>query len=99
MIRTRRIAEVAQGRMPDAVTFAKKIADHLEASHGIKITVVVPVAGKIGRVAWIAEHRDLAEMEARMNAMATDAKYLELVRSGLSNWVPGSVEDEIWRSV
>jgi len=98
MIRTRRTAAVA-GLLPDALAFAKKIADYIEANHKVKITVAVPVAGKLARVAWIAEHRDLAEYEARMNALATDTKYLDLVRSGISNWVPGSVEDEIWRTV
>ena len=99
MIQFYRSASVLPGKMADAIAHAKAIANHLETSHGYKVEVCVPFGGKIGRIQWRTENRDLAELEARMNKMSADAKMAEFGKKASEIFLPGTVEDAIWRTV
>lgn len=99
MIQFFRSASVLPGKMADAIAHAKTIATHLETTHGYKVEVSVPFTGKIGRIQWRTEHRDLAELEARLTKMNTDAKMAEFGKKAPELFLPGTVEDSVWRTV
>jgi hypothetical protein len=67
----------------------------LEEKHGEKVEVFVPFAGKVGRIQRRTEHRDLAELEARLTKMSKDAKMAEFGNRAAELFLPGSTEDSI----
>lgn len=99
MIQFFRTALVQPGKMPDALAHAKAIANHLESNHGYKVEVSVPFGGKVGRVQWRTEHQSVAELEVRLTKMSGDPKMAEFGKKSPELFLPGSVEDSIWRTV
>lgn len=99
MIRFVRTASIAQGKLRDALAVAKEIAEYVSKSHGVKLEVMMPVGGNPFRIAWRAEYPSLAAMEEAMAKIMTDAKWLELQAKGSVNFIPGSANDVIWRTV
>ena len=99
MIRFVRTASIAQGKLREALTGAKEIADHLSKAHGIKLEVMMPVGGNPFRIAWRAEYPSLAAMEDAMSKLMADAKWLEIQAKGSANFIAGSANDAIWRTV
>ncbi len=99
MIRFVRTASVAPGKLGDALAFAKKIADFLEKQHGVHLEVMMPVGGNPHRIAWRSEYADLATMEKITSKYMGDAKYLKLLSEGGPNFIAGSVNDAIWRTI
>jgi hypothetical protein len=98
MIQFFRTASVAPGRMTDAIAHAKAIAEHLETNHGYKVQVYVPCAGRVGQIQWRTEHRDMGELEARLTKMNADPKMAEFGKRGPELYLPGTIEDSIWRT-
>jgi hypothetical protein len=99
MIRFVRTASVAPGKLGDALAFAKKVAEYLDKQHGVHLEVMMPVGGNPHRIAWRAEHADLAAMEKITAKYMADPKYLKLLSEGGPNFIAGSVNDAIWRTV
>jgi hypothetical protein len=99
MIHFVRTVKIAPGKMPEAMTYAKKIASYLEGNPGIKVDVSVPIAGNPSRIAWYSQYRDLAELESTLNKINADSKFVDLVREGAPFILPGSGNDTLWRSI
>jgi len=99
MIRFVRTASIAQGKLRDALAVAKEIAEHIKKNHGVQLEIMMPVGGNPFRIAWRAEYASLAAMEEAMSKLMTDAKWLELQAKGSANFIPGSANDVIWRTV
>ena len=99
MIRFVRTASVAPGKLGDALAFAKKVAEYLGKQHGVQMEVMMPVGGNPHRIAWRGEYTDLATMEKMTAKYMADPKYLKLLSEGGANFVAGSLNDAIWRTV
>jgi hypothetical protein len=99
MIRFVRSASIASGKVGDAIAFAKQIVDYVGKNYSVKLEVMMPVGGNPNRIAWRAEYADLAAMEAMFARSAMDPKYMELVKAGAANFIPGSVNDVIWKTI
>lgn len=99
MIRFVRTASIAPGKLGDSVVFAKQIVDYIGKNLGVKLEVMLPVGGNPNRIAWRTEYANLAALEDFITRSAADAKYAELVKSGASNFISGSVHDSIWRTI
>lgn len=99
MIRFVRTANIAPGKQGDAIVFAKQIVDYISKNLGVKLEVLLPIGGNANRIAWRAEHTNLAALEELVTRSAADAKYGELVKSGSSNFIAGSIHDSIWRTI
>ena len=99
MIRFVRTASIAPGKLGDALAFAKQIAEFVGKNFGVQLEIMMPVGGNPNRVAWRAEYASLATMEEMQMKMLADPKYLEMVSKGAANFIPGSVNDVIWRTV
>ena len=99
MIRFVRTASIASGKFGDAIAFAKQISEFLKRQHGLNLEVMIPVGGNPQRIAWRAEYEGLAALDAMQTKILADREYLELVAKGSSNFIAGSFNDEIWRTI
>jgi hypothetical protein len=59
----------------------------------------VPIGGIPNRIGWASRYDNLAALEATLNKLMADPKYMELVAKGAENFIAGSVHDEIWRTI
>jgi hypothetical protein len=99
MITFVRTATIAPGKLGEAMGFAHEIAQLVEKITGLRVGVSMPVSGNPFRIAWVAAETDLAAVELNTNKLLSDPNYMKLVESGASLFLPGSVHDEMWRSV
>ena len=99
MIRFVRTASIAPGKLGDALAFAKQVSDYIGTQYGVRLEVMMPVGGNPNRVAWRAEYPNLGAMEEMQAKMLADPKYLEIVGKGALNFIAGSVNDSIWRTL
>ena len=99
MIRFVRTANIESGKLNDAIAFAKQISEFVKRQHGLKLEVLLPIGGNPHRIAWRAEYESLAALDALQNKVLADREYLELVAKGASNFIPGSLNDSIWRTI
>lgn len=99
MIRFVRTSSIMPGKFADALAFAKQVAEYIGKNAGVRIDVMLPVGGNPQRVAWRAEYENLGAMEASQARLLADPKYMELVTKGATNFIAGSTNDVIWRTV
>ncbi len=99
MITFFRSASIASGKVASAHGFAREIAAFIKDKVGVEITLAVPVGGNPNRIAWAGRYESMAAMEAAMDKLMADPKYMELVGKGGENFIAGSVRDEFWRSI
>ena len=99
MIRFVRTATIAPGKLGDALVFAKQIADYVGKTYGQKLEVMMPVGGNPIRIAWRTEYANLGALEEFMTKSMSDPKYAELLKTGGMNFVAGSLNDSIWKTV
>jgi hypothetical protein len=97
MIVFNRSASIAPGKMGSAIAFAHEIAAYMKDAHGTTLEVLVPVGGNPNRIAWSSRYKDLAAFDVVSTKILTDKKYMELVSKNSDNFIPGSVQDSIWR--
>ena len=99
MIRFVRTASIESGKLADAIAFAKQISEFMKRQHGLKLEVMMPVGGNPQRIAWRAEYESLAALDAMQTKILADREYLELVAKGANNFISGSLNDAIWRTI
>ena len=99
MITFVRTGAIAPGKAPGAIAFAQKIVAYWQATYDREIEILRPVAGNPNRISFVGRYKDLAEFDAAAIRSTTDAKYMELLATGADLFIPGSIHDEIWRSL
>ena len=99
MIRLFRTACVAPGKFGDALAFAKEIAEFINKQYGVKLEIMLPIGGNPQRIAWRAEYPNLGAMDEFQTKLLMDAKFNELSSKGGANFVAGSMNDVIWRTI
>jgi hypothetical protein len=58
-----------------------------------------PVGGNPNRIAWVAQYKDLADFDAATVKSLADPKYIDLLVTAGDLFIPGSIHDDIWRTV
>lgn len=99
MITLHRSASITPGHVASAIGFAKEVAGLIKTRTGAEVSVALPVAGNPNRVSWTAHFDTLADFDRTMERLRSDAQYGELVAKGGMNFIPGTVFDELWRSI
>lgn len=99
MIRFIRTSSIAPGKLGDALAFAKQVCDFLEKEHGQKVELMMPVGGNPHRIAWRSEYSSLGALEDFQTKTMKDPKYLEILSKAAQIFIPGSANDEIWRTL
>jgi hypothetical protein len=99
MIAFYRTAAIAPGKLASTLAFAKEVSAYITAKTGSEVAVAMPVGGNPNRIGWSTRHESLAEFDAMMMSLMTDPAYVEMLAKSADNFIPGSVRDEIWRTV
>ncbi len=99
MIEFHRSAVIAPGKLASTLVFAKKVAAHITTTTGTEVSIALPVGGNPSRIAWSTRHDSLADFDAVMMALMADPAYAELMTKNADNFIPGSVHDDIWRTI
>lgn len=99
MIAFNRVASIAPGKTGETVAFAHQISAYMKDAYGVQLEVLMPIGGNPQRIAWTARYQDLAALEAVNTRLLADTKYWEIVNKATACFLPGSVNDSIWRVV
>lgn len=99
MITVIRSAAIAPGKAGDAIAFAKIITQYIGENFGVKLQVIMPVGGNPYRIAWLGQYENLAAWETFTLKAAANAEYMALTAKNAATFLPGSIHDEIWRSL
>jgi hypothetical protein len=99
MITIMRTAVIAPGKTRDAIAFANQISRHIKDKYGITVELFMPVGGNPSRIAWRTGYESLAEWETLAAKLIADADYMAAITNNSATFLPGSVHDEIWRSI
>jgi hypothetical protein len=99
MVTVIRSGAIAPGKTGDAIAFAHQIKKLIKEKYGVTIELLVPVGGNPGRIAFRTNYEGLGEWEALSAKLLADAEYLGALASNAAVFLPGSVNDDIWRSL
>jgi hypothetical protein len=99
MIYVTRTGSIAPGKALAAHEFAQKAASHWKTQWDRTLEIRRPIGGNPNRIAWVAQYKDLAEYEAATVKALSDPKYMDLLVTAGELFIPGSINDEIWKAV
>jgi hypothetical protein len=99
MVTVIRTGAIAPGKTADALAFAHQITKLIKEKHGVPIELLVPVGGNPGRIAFKSNYQGLGEWETISAKLLADADYLAAIASNAAIFLPGSIHDEIWRTL
>jgi hypothetical protein len=99
MIAITRTASIAPGKTSEAVAFGHQVAKYIKEAHGTALEVLMPIGGNPARIAWHARYDSLAQWETLTAKLLADKTYMELVSKHAATFLPGSVRDNIWRTI
>jgi ketopantoate hydroxymethyltransferase len=99
MIIFARSADIAPGKVGEAMAFAKEIAKLFEKLTGAELTVMTPIGGNPNQIFWRTTYKDLAGLEAAQTAAIADATYMAKIAGAAGLFLPGSVHDRIFKTV
>ena len=94
-----RSAAIAPGKAREAVTFAHAMAKLVHEKFGKKLDVMMPIGGNPNRIGWMAHYENVTEWDALGTKLMGDADYLSAVAANSATFIPGSVHDDLWRSI
>ena len=100
-VRWTRSAQIANGKMMEALAWAKEAAGYVEKKTGAKVDVWMDAFGTVGTVRWSADFADLGAVEKAQMAIMTDQSYHQLVEKAMKNglYIDGQAVDIVCRSV
>ena len=99
MIYVTRTGSIAPGKAPAAHAFAQKVATHWKTEWDRTLEIRRPIGGNPNRIAWVGQYKDLAEYEAVSVKSLADPKFMDLLVTASDLFIPGSINDEIWKAV
>jgi hypothetical protein len=100
MIRWTRSARISSGKyFPQAMQWAKEIAEFVNKKCKIQVSVYMDSFGEITTIRWFCDYADLASMEKVGNQISTDQEYWQKVAQGSDFIVQGSVHDTVMRAI
>ena len=99
MVMIMRTAAIASGKTGEAIAFANQMAKFFKEKYGVTLELLMPFGGNPNRLAWRSSYESLAQWEALAAKVLTDPEYMGAVASNAATFMPGSVHDEIWRTI
>jgi len=79
MIRWTRSLQIAAGKDPQAIHWAKEIAEYINKKYGGHLSVYMDCFGQAGTVRWFEDFENLAAQEKRMQQIMADQEYWQKV--------------------
>jgi hypothetical protein len=98
MVYVTRTGSIAPGKTSAANAFAQKVAIHWKTEWDRTLEIRRPIGGNPNRIAWVGQYKDLAEYEAVTVKSLADPKFMDLLVTASDLFIPGSINDEIWKA-
>jgi hypothetical protein len=99
MITIIRTVAIAPGKMGDALAFANQIAKYFKEKYARTVEVLMPVGGNPARIAWLSNYESLAQWEAFTAKLHADPDYMGMIAKNTPVFLPGLINDDIWRTI
>jgi len=99
MIYMTRTGAIAPGKSAAAHAFAQKVATYWKTEWDRTLDIRRPIGGNPNRIAWVGQYKDLADFETATVKSLADPKYMDLLVTASDLFIPGSINDEIWKAV
>ena len=99
MIVLQRQANIASGKMVEAMQWAHKITGIFKEVTGTELEVMVPVGGNPFQLVWRGQYDSMADLEAAMAKTLSSEKYIAEITSAAELFIAGSVKDDIWQTM
>jgi hypothetical protein len=99
MITLNRTASIAPGKTGDALAFSQQIVRHIKEKYGTTAEVLMPIGGNPQRIAWQVRYENLTQYEALATKLMTGKEYWELASKNSATFLPGSLHDDLWRTI
>jgi len=77
MVRWTRSAQIAHGKAPQAMKWAKEMAEFANKKYKTQITVYMDFFGEAGTIRWFNDYADLAAFEKVRSQILMDQEYLQ----------------------
>lgn len=94
-----RTVGIAPGKNASMLAFSNEIVAYIKDAYQLPVEVLLPIGGNPQRIGWTTRHKDLAEYDNLNVRLIGDQKYWEIVNRYVDSFVPGSVDDAIWRTL
>ena len=100
MIRWTRSARISSVKyFPQAIQWAKEIAELTNKKYKIQVSVYMDSFGEIGTIRWFCDYADLATMEKVTNQIDKDQEYWQKVIQASDFITQRSVKDTVMRAI
>src|SRR5512139_802357 len=100
MIRWTRSLRIASAKQtPQAIQWAKEIAELVNKKCKIQVGVYMDSFGEIGTLRWFCDYEDLAALERVGKQLNTDKEYWQKVAQGSDFIAQGSVYDTVMSTI
>jgi hypothetical protein len=101
MVRIDRSARIMPGKTKEGLAEARRNAAFVTQNTSVTapVRVFLEVLGNVGTVHWILEYESLAAYENALTDLRDKREWREILRSGSSVFVPGSVHDTAMVSI
>lgn len=99
MVTVTRSGAIAPGKNAEALAFAHQMKKLIKEKFGVTVELLVPVGGNPARIAFRSNYGGLGEWETLSAKLLADAEYQAAIASNSSVFLPGSVNDNIWRAL
>jgi hypothetical protein len=85
------------GRYGEGLTWAKKLAAIVTRATGREVNVATSVGNNPTTICWIAQFKNLGELEEDTDKYSKDPDFLSVVSRSARLVIPGTTRDQIWR--
>jgi len=100
MIRWTRSARISSAKYyPQAIQWAKEIAELVNKKYKIQVSAYIDSFGEIGTIRWFCDYEDLAAMERVGKQLNTDQEYWQKVIQASDFIMPGSLYDTVMNAI
>ncbi len=100
MVRWTRSLRVSSAKyVPQAMQWAKEIAEFVSKKYKIQVDVYTDSFGEINTIRWFVDYADLATMEKVMSGIMTDQEYWQKVIQASDFIMQGSSHDIVMRAI
>ena len=90
-----REAYVKDGKMMEAIQFAKEIAEYDNKLVNGKTRVYMEIFGDVGKIYWVAENVDLATMQSINRKLMADPGHLAILGKAVGLFIEGRSKDTL----
>jgi hypothetical protein len=99
MVTIMRTLGIAPGKTGEAIAFANQIVKDIKEKYGATAELLMPIGGNPARIAFRINYENMAQWEALTAKFMADADLQGTIAKNSGNFLPGSANDEIWRTI